>query len=110
MYTSFEILENMQDKTVFNTIIELIQRCVVEPHLRTTLRKMEQGNCSLRFYPEGKKFMPTEVETGAGISGSRLKNTLIMMSDIGLCEAINPSEFIKNQNTDNIIKILREAL
>ncbi len=110
MYTSFEILKQMENDSVFETIIKIIQRCVIEPHLRTTLRKMEQGNCSLRFYLEGKKLMPTYVPTGAGISGSRLKNTLIMISDIGLCKAVNSNEFIKNENSNYIIDLLKEVL
>lgn len=110
MDSSFNTLEEMKDNSLFEAIIELIRRCVIKPHLSTTLRKMEQGNCSLRFYTEGKKLIPTYVETKAGFSGSRLNNTLRMMSDIGLCKELGSGKFIHNENSDNIINRLKETI
>jgi hypothetical protein len=67
MRKAFEILGKENTEKVYETIIEIINGCVVEPHLKTTLRKMGQGQqCSLRFFPEGKKLMPTGIETNAG--------------------------------------------
>ncbi len=104
MRKTFNILFEFEEKPVYTVLIEVLKYCVIEPHLKTTLRKMGQDQqCSLRFFPEGQKLMPTGVETKAGISGSRLNNTMRMMSDIGFCEAGNGGTFVKNEMSDTVI-------
>jgi len=111
MRKTFSILEQMQENTVHKVLIEIIKYCVVEPHLKTTLRKMGQDQqCSLRFFPEGQKLIPTGIETIAGKSGSRLNNTMRMMSDIGLCDALRGGKFIQNMMSNSIIAQLRDRL
>jgi hypothetical protein len=109
MRKTFEILEELHTSKVYESIVKVTNFCVVEPHLKTTLRKMGQGQqCSLRFFPEGKKLVPTGIDTNAGVSGSRLNNTIRMMSDIGICDALDNGSFIKNDMSDDVIDRLRE--
>lgn len=111
MRKAFNILDELQTSKVYESIIKITNFCVVEPHLKTTLRKMGQGqHCSLRFFPEGKKLMPTGIDTNAGWSGSRLDNALRMMSDIGICKGLDNKYFIKNEMSDIVINRLREAV
>jgi hypothetical protein len=108
MRKTFDILIEMEEEPVYAVLTEILKYCVIEPHLKTTLRKMGQDQqCSLRFFPEGQKLMPTGVETKAGISGSRLNNTMRMMSDIGFCKACDGGDYIKNEMSDTVITRLR---
>jgi hypothetical protein len=110
MKKTFTILELKSGDKVYEVLIDIIKNCVVEPHLKTTLRKMGQGQqCSLRFFPEGQKLNPTGIDTYAGWSGSRLDNTLRMMSDIGLCEPMKNNNYKKNDMSDIVISRLRRA-
>lgn len=110
MRKAFQILDELHTSKVYESIVKVTNFCVVEPHLKTTLRKMGQGQqCSLRFFPEGKKLVPTGIDTNAGVSGSRLNNTIRMMSDIGICEALDNGNFIKNEMSDSVITRLRET-
>jgi len=109
MRKTFEILEELYDSKVYKSIVKITNFCVVEPHLKTTLRKMGQGQqCSLRFFPEGKKLIPTGIDTNAGVSGSRLNNTMRMMADIDFCMALQNGKFVKNDITNDVIDRLRE--
>lgn len=109
MRKAFYILDELHTSKVYESIVKVTNFCVVEPHLKTTLRKMGQGQqCSLRFFPEGKKLVPTGIDTNAGVSGSRLNNTIRMMSDIGICQALDNGNFIKNDMSDIVITRLRE--
>jgi hypothetical protein len=110
MRKAFHILDEHHTSKVYESIVKVTNFCVVEPHLKTTLRKMGQGQqCSLRFFPEGKKLVPTGIDTNAGWSGSRLNNAIRMISDIGICEALDNGNFIKNDMSDNVITRLRET-
>ena len=110
MRKAFQILDELHTSKVYKSIVKVTNFCVVEPHLKTTLRKMRQGQqCSLRFFPEGKKLVPTGIDTNAGVSGSRLNNTIRMMSDIGICDALENGNFIKNDMSDDVINRLRET-
>jgi len=110
MRKAFQILDELHTSKVYESIMKVTNFCVVEPHLKTTLRKMGQGQqCSLRFFPEGKKLVPTGIDTNAGVSGSRLNNTIRMMSDIGICDALENGNFIKNDMSDDVINRLRET-
>lgn len=111
MRTTFNLLESHNDKSVYEALTEIIRFCVVEPHLKTTLRKMGQGQqCSLRFFPEGQKLIPTGNETYAGKSGSRLDNTVRMMADIGMCDEIEPKVYKQNEMSMSVIARLREVV
>lgn len=111
MRKAFRILEENDLLRVHEVLLKLLNLCVIEPHLKTTLRKMGQGQtCSLRFFPEGKILVPTGIETNAGWSGSRLNNTLRMMSDIGICQTLENGLFIKNDMSEYIINRLKEAI
>jgi len=110
MRKAFQILDELHTSKVYESIVKVTNFCVIEPHLKTTLRKMGQGQqCSLRFFPEGKKLVPTGIDTNAGVSGSRLNNTIRMMSDIGICDALDNGNFIKNDMSDDVINRLRET-
>lgn len=110
MRKAFDILKKNNEKHVYQALIELIKFCVVEPHLKTTLRKMSQGQqCSLRFFPEGQRLIPTGIDTHAGWSGSRLDNTIRMMADIGFCDEVEKKFYKKNELSDQIIARLREV-
>lgn len=111
MRKAFRILEENDSSKVYEVILKILNLCVIEPHLKTTLRKMGQGQtCSLRFFPEGKKLIPTGIDTNAGFSGSRLKNTMRMMSDIGICQILDNGLFIKNDMSEHIIYRLKESI
>jgi hypothetical protein len=110
MRIAFNMLQKNNNNPVYQVLVEIIKFCVVEPHLKTTLRKMGQGQqCSLRFFPEGQRLIPTGIDTYAGWSGSRLDNTIRMMADIGFCEETERKVYKKNELSDQIITRLREV-
>ncbi|WP_031237188.1 hypothetical protein [Asticcacaulis sp. AC460] len=64
---------------------ELMERCAIVPHLQVTLRKMSNGQkCSLRFFTDGELLRLTANKSRAGNSGSRLDNTIGILTDIGV--------------------------
>lgn len=66
-------------------LAELAERCAITPHLQVTLRKMSAGQkCSLRFFPDGNVLRLTANQSNAGFSGTRLYNTINVLSDIGI--------------------------
>jgi hypothetical protein len=84
MWRAFPIIEDALDKPLTSAVLELTDRCVVEAHLTTTLRKMGHGlKCSLRFFPDGRVLRPTGVEVMAGYSGDRLGNVMGVLGDLG---------------------------
>ncbi len=83
---AFSIVTEGQDSTVGDVLGDLMDDVVVQPHLRTSLRKLGNGQkCSLRFYPDGDTLRPTGTDVRPGYSGSRLGNVLGMLADIGRC-------------------------
>jgi hypothetical protein len=87
MERAFTIIETSKNKKLHEVMVDLLLQVSVEPHLRTTLRKMGQGQkCSLRFYPEGDILSPTGTPVAAGYSGDRLTNVIGMSADLGYCE------------------------
>jgi len=87
MERAFDIVLRFSDHTLAICIRELLARVVVSRHLSTTLRKMGQGQkCSLRFYPEGSRLVPTGIRVLPSYSGDRLGNVLNMWADIGLLQ------------------------
>ena len=80
------LLEEKETRSVREVLSALLVQGAVEPHLRTTLRKMGQGQkCSLRFFPEGPILRATGTVVRAGFSGDRLTNVLGMLADLGFC-------------------------
>jgi len=64
--------------------IRALCHLVVTRHIETTLRKMaNQQKCSLRFFPEGEKLLPTGFIVNPGYSGERLGNVLNISADLG---------------------------
>ena len=60
MEHAFKLLERNQGATIREVLRQLLIETVIEPHLRTTYRKMGQGQkCSLRFFPDGDLLRPT---------------------------------------------------
>ena len=85
MEHAFKVLERNQGGTIREVLTELLIETVIEPHLRTTYRKMGQGQkCSLRFFPDGDLLRPTGKTVRAGYSGDRLSNVLGMLADLGI--------------------------
>lgn len=71
--------------TMAEVMLAICDDCVVQQHVFNTMRKMGNNQeCSLRFYPDGPVLVPTETTAGAGFSGSRLKNTMGFLVDLGL--------------------------
>lgn len=65
-------------------VVRSLAGLVVSRHLETTLRKMGAGQkCSLRFFPEGDRLVPTGHIVSPGYSGDRLGNVLNMSADVG---------------------------
>lgn len=82
----FAILDEYRERAISELMTKVIARVVVEPHLKTSLRKMGQGQkCSLRFYPEDDNLYPTGMTVAAGYSQDRLRNVMVMLSDLGFC-------------------------
>lgn len=82
---AFMILTRNRNKTVAQTLVDLLIDVVIEAHLRTTFRKMRNGQqCSLRFYSDGEILRPTGTRVRAGYSGDRLSNVLLMLYDLGI--------------------------
>lgn len=90
---AFSLLDD-QEKSVSDTLRELLIGVVIEPHLKTSLRKLGQGQkCSLRFFPEGNILRPTGTRVAAGYSGDRLGNFLGFFADTGYLERHENSRF-----------------
>lgn len=84
MCRAFPIVENATCGSLMEVIRDLTDRCVIEAHLGTTLRKMASGmKCSLRFFPDGQVLRPTGMKVMAGYSGDRLGNVIGMLEDLG---------------------------
>jgi len=81
-------------QSVSDTLRELLIAAVIEPHLKTSLRKLGQGQkCSLRFFPEGNILRPTGKRVVASSSGDRLGNVLGFFADTGYLHRIESSRF-----------------
>lgn len=90
---AFSLLDD-QEKTVSASLRELLIGVVIEPHLKTSLRKLGQGQkCSLRFFPEGNLLRPTGTRVAAGYSGDRLGNFLGFFADLGYLERVDNARF-----------------
>lgn len=79
---TIEILENGHG-TLSDVLLAICDECVAQRHVANTMRKMgNQQDCSLRFYPDGPVLVPTGIDTAPNYSGSRLSNTMRILTDI----------------------------
>lgn len=86
--SAVRIIEEADDRTIAQTLKELLIACAVVPHLRTTLRKMGSGQgCSLRFFPDGDILRSTAVPMAPGRSATRMVNLLGILRDLSVLEA-----------------------
>jgi len=85
---AFPIIEQSLGTPLVAATQVITNRCVVEAHLATTLRKMGHGlKCSLRFFPDGVILRPTGIEVTPGYSGDRLGNVMGILGDLGFIAA-----------------------
>ena len=89
---------------------ELLIAAVIEPHLKTSLRKLGQGQkCSLRFFPEGNLLRPTGKRVVASSSGDRLGNVLGFFADAGYLHRIESSRFSLAPDGSSLLNTLVAA-
>ncbi|MCR6727084.1 hypothetical protein [Agrobacterium fabrum] len=82
---ALDLIDGAGDKPFAEFLSELAERCAITPHLQVTLRKMSAGQkCSLRFFPDGNVLRLTANQSNPGFSGTRLYNTINVLSDIGV--------------------------
>jgi len=104
----FNIIDEYFFKSLEECLHALLINTVIEPHLKTTLRKMSQGQkCSLRFYLEGQRLRPTGILVRAGFSGDRLGNVLGLWSDIGCLNKNKNGRFEINERGRKLIEEMR---
>lgn len=107
MERAFSII-HQTDLTILEALRELLISTVIEPHLKTSLRKLGQGQkCSLRFYPEGRSLRPTGQRVSPGHSGDRLGNVLNFFADVGYLERSDAGRFVLNDDGLNLLTALR---
>jgi len=108
---AFAILDKAENKRVIDILAEIIDECVVTPHLKTTWRKMGQGQkCSLRFYKDGDLLRSTGTVVKAGYSGDRLGNVMSMMADLGLLDHVGNGRYKTTERAHSLINDLEEQL
>lgn len=104
---AFSLLDT-QDKSVSDTLRELLIGVVIEPHLKTSLRKLGQGQkCSLRFFPEGNILRATGTKVAAGFSGDRLGNLMGFFADTGYLDRTDSSHFMLSADGNSLLSSLR---
>lgn len=73
------------DSEPFDVVIARLARLCVDVHQATTYRKMAGGQkCSLRFFENGPRLVPTGILTQAGRSGIRLHNVIGILAEAGI--------------------------
>lgn len=93
MERAFRILDD-GERTISEILRDILISTVIEPHLKTSLRKLGQGQkCSLRFFPEGAVLRPTGTRVAASYSGDRLGNVMGFFADIGYLVRVESSRF-----------------
>lgn len=107
--TAFEILDRANKSKVIDVLAQIMEQCVVVPHLKTTWRKMGQGQkCSLRFYLDGDVLRSTGTSVSAGYSGDRLGNVLSMLADLGLIEHVKDGCYSINEKGHLVLRELEK--
>jgi hypothetical protein len=105
MELAFDLVEKYASSDLSVSLRELCIHLAVEPHLRTTLRKMGQGQqCSLRFFPEGNVLQGTGMAVMPGFSNSRLDNVLGMLADVGLFSRVTGGRFVLTEKGSGFLK------
>lgn len=83
------VLSGASTQPLSSVLVQLVDHCVVEAHLATTLRKMGNGlKCSLRFFPDGRTLRRTGAGVLAGFSNDRLGNVFGILADLGYLTAV----------------------
>lgn len=96
MERAFALIAGAGGRPFWETVRALCH-LVVTRHIQVTLRKMaNQQKCSLRFFPEGEKLMPTGFIVSPGYSGDRLGNFLNISADLGWLDRL-PNGFVLAQ-------------
>ncbi len=105
MELAFDLVEKYASSDLSVSLRELCIHLAVEPHLRTTLRKMGQGQqCSLRFFPEGNVLQGTGIAVMPGFSNSRLDNVLGMLADVGLFSRLTGGRFVLTEKGSGFLQ------
>ena len=103
MERAFSLL-NTHENSVPGVLRELLIGVVIEPHLKTSLRKLGQGQkCSLRFFPEGNLLRPTGTGVAPGYSGDRLGNLMGFFADVGYLERNENTRFSLPADGENLL-------
>lgn len=106
---AFAILDQAEKKRVIDILAQIIDECVVTPHLKTTWRKMGQGQkCSLRFYLDGDVLRSTGISVKAGYSGDRLGNVMSMLADLGVIDHAGNGRYKINENGHSLLREFKE--
>jgi hypothetical protein len=106
---AFAILDQAEKKRVIDILDQIIDECVVTPHLKTTWRKMGQGQkCSLRFYLDGDVLRSTGILVKAGYSGDRLGNVMSMLADLGVIDHAGNGRYKINENGHSLLREFKE--
>lgn len=96
MERAFSLVVGTGSQPLWATVRALCH-LVVTRHIETTLRKMaNEQKCSLRFFPEGEKLLPTGFVVNPGYSGDRLGNVLNIGADLGWLDRM-PNGFVLAQ-------------
>lgn len=105
---TFTLLNQNLSIPVREILKYLLIETVIEPHLRTTWRKMGQGlECSLRFFPDGNILRPTGTPVQAGYSADRLINVLGMLSDLGIYKRLSEGKYELTGYGDKVLAELK---
>lgn len=92
MEQAFKILDRYENRgaTVASALEEILRQVVISAHLQTTYRKMSNGlPCSLRFFSEGERLVPTGQDVSPGRSNGRLTRLFGIMRDVGWLELVD---------------------
>ena len=104
---AFGVLDKFSNSKAQDALRSLLIQTVIEAHLRTTLRKMGQGQkCSLRFYAEGGVLRPTGTLVRAGFSGDRLGNVMGMLADLRFCNRDENGDFAVSASGQTLLRRL----
>ena len=105
---AFIILDTANKERVIDVLAQIMEECVIVPHLKTTWRKMGQGQkCSLRFYKDGNILRSTGVSVMPGYSGDRLGNVMSMLSDLGFMDHVGNGQYRITKAGNILMKQLR---
>lgn len=106
---AFSLLQQ-PERLIGDVLRDLLISTVVEPHLKTSLRKLGQGQkCSLRFFPEGSTLRPTGTTVYSGQSGDRLGNVMGFFADAGYLDRSESTRFTLSASGKTLLEDWRGA-